>query len=484
MTELFAVTILLLPFMWSALASGLRRLSVRGETPDDAAEKRQLLIMIAPVVAGLVFIAVSRIAPAHLHLPSPLPVFEADGEGPTVMAATTHAATPPGLDWAAMIAPGLLVIYTTVAVIRVATLIFAFARLSHIVRRSRLSQVAGETVRITAAPVPPLAWSRNTILLPQNLAASFSDDELRIIVRHERAHLDRSDPLYFAALGWIEAMLWFNPFVRVQTARCRMAAEIACDAAVLRGTPVSRETYARVLIGTLKHTAADVRPGKASHAPAVFSNVKSGDYRMRIEQIMYAGNVKRNPRPRLYAALGIAALPFLFAQLAWSQGAGSGTAKPPVAWSHDAVPHDSGTLAVRENAILSLSPVDAPVTSPYGMRRDPLGRGMRFHGGVDFAVPAGTPIHAPGNGTAGAIYSDPGDGKVLEIAYGGGVTTRMTHLSRISVKWGDKVKAGDVVATSGSSGISTGPHLHFEVRVKGRRVDPVRMDSALTGKAS
>ncbi|MGZ3298158.1 MAG: M23 family metallopeptidase, partial [Asticcacaulis sp.] len=113
-----------------------------------------------------------------------------------------------------------------------------------------------------------------------------------------------------------------------------------------------------------------------------------------------------------------------------------------------------------------------------------LGRGMRFHGGVDFAVPAGTPIHAPGNGTAGAIYSDPGDGKVLEITYGGGVTTRMTHLSRISVKWGDKVKAGDVVATSGSSGISTGPHLHFEVRVKVRRVDPVRMDSALTGKAS
>lgn len=179
---------------------------------------------------------------------------------------------------------------------------------------------------------------------------------------------------------------------------------------------------------------------------------------MRIQEIMHSGRARRKSGPWLYGALAVTAIPIVCAQLAWSQGV-------PVA------------------AKLTAAPVDSAVTSPFGMRPDPMGKGMKFHGGVDFAVPTGTPVHAPGDGKVGAVYSNAKDGKVLEIGYGGGLTTRMTHLDSTSVKWGDKVKTGDVVAMSGATGSVTGPHLHFEVRVKGKQVNPATMDTALAGSA-
>jgi murein DD-endopeptidase MepM/ murein hydrolase activator NlpD len=99
--------------------------------------------------------------------------------------------------------------------------------------------------------------------------------------------------------------------------------------------------------------------------------------------------------------------------------------------------------------------------------------GGHFHSGVDMAAPAGTPVHAAGAGVATVALDPSGYGLYLIVAHGGGVSTLYGHLESTAVVSGDPVAAGAEIGRVGSTGLSTGPHLHFEVRRGGRPVDPV-----------
>ena len=118
-------------------------------------------------------------------------------------------------------------------------------------------------------------------------------------------------------------------------------------------------------------------------------------------------------------------------------------------------------------------PVQGILTSRYGYRRHPITKKITFHDGIDVAAPKGTQIIAPGSGTI--IYSGDmgGYGKVVEIDHGFGIVTRFAHNSKIFVIDGQQVKLGDAIATVGSSGRSTGPHLHYEIRIDGISIDPM-----------
>lgn len=113
------------------------------------------------------------------------------------------------------------------------------------------------------------------------------------------------------------------------------------------------------------------------------------------------------------------------------------------------------------------------VTSEFGSRIDPITGQRRGHTGIDLAVPTGTPIRAalPGTVTVSA-YDSGGYGYYVMIDHGNGLTTLYGHCSQLLVSVGRTVEAGTVVAMSGSTGRSTGPHLHFEVRINGDRVNP------------
>ena len=113
------------------------------------------------------------------------------------------------------------------------------------------------------------------------------------------------------------------------------------------------------------------------------------------------------------------------------------------------------------------------VTSEFGNRIDPITGQRRGHTGIDLAVPTGTPIRAalPGTVTVSS-YDRGGYGYYVMIDHGNGLTTLYGHCSQLMVSVGRAVEAGTVVAMSGSTGRSTGPHLHFEVRVNGDRVNP------------
>ncbi|MGQ9838803.1 MAG: murein hydrolase activator EnvC family protein [Cyanobacteriota bacterium] len=121
-----------------------------------------------------------------------------------------------------------------------------------------------------------------------------------------------------------------------------------------------------------------------------------------------------------------------------------------------------------------IAPVNGPITSPFGWRVHPIYRIRRFHAGIDFGVSTGTPVRAADRGTV--IYAGwyGGYGNTVIVNHGGGITTLYAHNSRVAVSVGQAVQRGQTIAASGSTGLSTGPHVHFEVRVKGQPVDPRR----------
>jgi len=117
---------------------------------------------------------------------------------------------------------------------------------------------------------------------------------------------------------------------------------------------------------------------------------------------------------------------------------------------------------------------NAELGSPFGNREDPFTGRQAFHSGLDFAAGPGTVIHAAAGGTVAFAGFKSDYGWVVEIEHGNGLVTRYAHASRLTVKAGAVVMPGDAIAAVGSTGRSTGPHLHFEVLRDGEALDPRR----------
>lgn len=115
---------------------------------------------------------------------------------------------------------------------------------------------------------------------------------------------------------------------------------------------------------------------------------------------------------------------------------------------------------------------DTVQTSGFGSRMDPFLGTLAMHTGIDFRADVGDPVRVTGPGTVIAAGAQGGYGLAADVDHGNGVVTRYGHMSRVSVDKGQHLKAGDVVGLAGSTGRSTGPHLHYETRVAGEAVDP------------
>jgi murein DD-endopeptidase MepM/ murein hydrolase activator NlpD len=122
----------------------------------------------------------------------------------------------------------------------------------------------------------------------------------------------------------------------------------------------------------------------------------------------------------------------------------------------------------------SSAPVAGPVGSAFGFRLDPFTGRAALHTGLDFPAPAGTPIEAAAGGVVVSAETHPAYGQMVEIDHGNRLVTRYAHASRLLVRPGDIVRRGQPIAAVGSTGRSTGPHLHFEVLQDGVRQNPAR----------
>jgi murein DD-endopeptidase MepM/ murein hydrolase activator NlpD len=134
----------------------------------------------------------------------------------------------------------------------------------------------------------------------------------------------------------------------------------------------------------------------------------------------------------------------------------------------------SSPIPQRAISVPSRMPLEgAQLTSNYGMRTHPVLGGRRKHTGIDLAAPTGTPIYATADGVIGRADWYSSYGLYISINHGASMETRYAHLSRLAVAAGDNVKKGDLIGYVGSTGRSTGPHLHYEVRVDGLAVNPI-----------
>ena len=125
-------------------------------------------------------------------------------------------------------------------------------------------------------------------------------------------------------------------------------------------------------------------------------------------------------------------------------------------------------------SVPSLIPVEATrVSSMFGMREHPTLHRFKPHKGIDLAAPRGTPVYAAADGMVAKAQRFGTYGKYIQIEHGGQIETRYAHLSGYAVAAGDYVHKGELIGYVGSTGRSTGPHLHYEVRVDGEAVDPM-----------
>jgi len=127
----------------------------------------------------------------------------------------------------------------------------------------------------------------------------------------------------------------------------------------------------------------------------------------------------------------------------------------------------------KKDTLPSGSPVDAAYnSSSFGRRVDPFTGMMAMHEGLDFAAEVGTPIYAVASGIVAQAERMPDYGNIVKVDHGSGLETRYAHAARLLVKVGERVERGQLIAEVGNTGRSTGPHLHFEVRLNGVPLDP------------
>lgn len=130
--------------------------------------------------------------------------------------------------------------------------------------------------------------------------------------------------------------------------------------------------------------------------------------------------------------------------------------------------------AALARATPAIWPAMGELNSSFGFRRDPFTQQISLHPGVDLAVDHGEPVHATADGLVGDAHYQPEYGNIVRLSHGFGIETRYAHLSRFAVRPGTSIRRGHLLGYAGSTGRATGAHLHYEVWIDGRPVDPLR----------
>lgn len=152
-----------------------------------------------------------------------------------------------------------------------------------------------------------------------------------------------------------------------------------------------------------------------------------------------------------------------------SAGLAASSGRSPLSASARAAAGIGGSISIP-----SRTPIEGKyVSSGYGMRVHPVLGGVRAHNGIDLASPVGTPIYATADGVVEKASWFGGYGLYVQLAHGNEIQTRYGHMSRLNVAEGQHIRKGDVIGFVGSTGRSTGPHLHYEVRISGTPVNPI-----------
>ena len=298
---------------------------------------------------------------------------------------------------------------------------------------------------------------RPIIILPKTLHR-FDKNQIESILAHELVHIKRFDDWWIILQNILQCLFFFHPAVWFANHYIYVARECICDSKVLAEKVISPHTYSRGLVTLLKSTFDGL-----IIRPAFFGSSKVAT--IRIRHIVKGYGMKTpNVLKLLLFVLAMSLLPM-------AKG------------SNPSRMIDNRSSLVGEHSTLSfqnpLPPGSYHLTSGYGERRHPISGKIMFHRAVDLAAPTGTPVYAAASGivteTITEHESGVGSGKVIRIEHKDGYITRYTQLDKILVKENQTVEKGCIIGHVGSSGLSTGPHLHFEIWKDGNHLNPQDM---------
>lgn len=329
---------------------------------------------------------------------------------------------------------------------------------------------------------------RPTVLLPEDLPVG--DAQFQLVLAHELAHIRRKDCLRKLLLTVCLCLYWWNPLVWLMVWLANRDMELACDEAVLRALgPDCRKAYALTLL--------DMAQRNPKSAPLCSGFAKSSAEE-RIRAIL---SFKRIPA---WVGICVSVLFVLTASVFTTQAASPSAIPEIVPTVQEEIPEENVAVSVPVSEPLSTTPPIMPeqeaeseieletqtrsevrayifpledtsveVTNPYGWQEHPVTKQKSLHSGVDLAADYGTNVLAVADGTVLDCSYDMAYGYILTLEHADGVQTQYAHLSEFLVKAGDAVRQGQIIAKTGDSGWSTGPHLHLGVLINGETADPL-----------
>ncbi len=282
---------------------------------------------------------------------------------------------------------------------------------------------------------------------------------------HEQGHVDHRHTLDLLLVELLVMCQWFNPFIYLFKRRLVEIHEYQADAHVIQqGVPIP--TYQRLLLDTVHST-----PSTSLASPFHNSQLKN---RILMVNHYPATSLSLTKRICIWLLMGVLFLSYACTEL--------NPDLVPYQTGLDANPLASTTSSmsvaadISEEAPSFMLPIPASelkrISSGFGMRMHPLLKKQRFHGGVDFLAPMGTEVYASADGIIKMAHYDGNWGKRIQIMHSAGFGTDYAHMKVLFVKAGQHVKQGDLIGYLGNTGMSVGPHLHFEIRKDGERVNP------------
>ena len=330
-------------------------------------------------------------------------------------------------------------------------------------------------IRVTRNRRAPLTFGalRPTVLLPDDLPAG--TERFRLVLAHELAHVRRKDCLRKLLLTVCLCAYWWNPLVWAMAVLANRDMELACDEAVLCALGADcKKAYALTLLDLAQRT---VRPSP------LCSGFSRGGTETRIRAIL---------RPRRAPAwAGVCALVVFLALGAalTTQAVKAPVPAPEPVSAPVALPVESPPIEPVAEAepeppapdpepapayVFPLENADAAVTCAYGWRTHEQTGQQAFHDGVDLDAALGSSVLAVADGTVLSAEFEDASGYILTLEHTDGVRTQYAHLSEFCAAPGDAVRQGQIIAKTGDSGWSTGPHLHLAVQIDGEPTDPLQ----------
>jgi murein DD-endopeptidase MepM/ murein hydrolase activator NlpD len=297
---------------------------------------------------------------------------------------------------------------------------------------------------------------RPKIFIPQSLIKSADNETINSIIAHEMVHIKHFDYLWIRLQSVLQIIYFFHPVVWYANRQISLARERICDYIVLAKRVIPPREYGKGVINVLELNLFGYRP--VEPLPC-FSNHKK-IYEHRIRDILKEDTMKK--QKTLFIVLAVCLLGLFLLPLSDSQ---TGSAQ-------------SEKEAANEK-IEFIMPMKGWISSEYGYRDSPFTGEKEFHKGIDIAARFGTPINAAASGIVKRLGSSYGYGRTVTLQHGDDYETVYAHCDKILVKEGQAVKSGDIIATNGRSGRTTGPQLHFELKKYGVPVDPLKYIGAV-----